>query len=215
MSHSRTMLSRGKTSCSRMWGSYTSALERARIGERNQGGQHARITSCKPNASGRPPYGYVWTGADVKKGGRSRLALDPKTAPVVRDMFDLTLAGVPLHGIASALSERGILTLFGGTRWSASTVREILSKHIYTGTALTFQHRYDRLTGGRYKRRPARTEEQSALPDVAPAIVTEEEQAAVLARLQPTGPRACAGTPTRKRHCSGPGMCSVGTAVFP
>ena len=87
-------------------------------------------------------------------------------------------------GSRSALTERGILTPSGGTRWSATTIREILGKRVYTGTALAYQHRYDRLPGGRYKRRPARAEEQIALPDVAPAIVSEAEQAAVLARLQ-------------------------------
>src|SRR5215213_10341487 len=72
-------------------GNYTSASERARIRERTQGGRRARIASGKPNASAKAPYGYVWADADVKKGGRSRLALDPTTAPVVRDIFDLAL----------------------------------------------------------------------------------------------------------------------------
>src|SRR5829696_4214338 len=164
-------------------GNYTSASERSRIRERTQAGRRARIASGKPNASARPPYGYVWADADTKKGGKSRLMLDPKTAPVVRDMFDLALSGMTLRGIASCLTERGILTPSGGARWSATTIREILGKRVYTGTAQAFQHRYDRQPGGRYKRRPASPEEQVALPDVAPAIVSEAERAAVLARL--------------------------------
>jgi site-specific DNA recombinase len=165
-------------------GNYTSASERARIRERTQGGRRARIASGKPNASARPPYGYVWADAGTKKGGRSRLVLDPVTAPVVRDIFNLALSGMALRGIASDLTERGILAPSGGTRWSATTIREILGKQVYTGTAQAFQYRYDRQPGGRYKRRPAAPEEQVALPDVAPAIVSEAELAAVLARLQ-------------------------------
>jgi len=165
-------------------GNYTSASERARIRERTQGGRRARIASGKPNAAAKPPYGLAWVDANVKKGGKSRLMLDPATAPVIRDIFDLALAGETLRRIASALTERGILTPSGRTRWSATTIREILGKRVYSGVAVAYQYRYDRLPGGGYKRRPARAEEQFALPNVAPAIVTEAEQAAVLARLQ-------------------------------
>src|SRR5215204_4886218 len=124
-------------------GNYTSASERSRIRERTQAGRRARIASGKPNASAKPPYGYLWADADTKKGGKSRLVLEPETAPVVRDIFDLALSGMMLRGIASALTERGILAPSGGTRWSATTIREILGKRVYTGTAQAFQHRYD------------------------------------------------------------------------
>ena len=126
----------------------------------------------------------MWADADTKKGGRSRLRLNPETAPVVRDIFDLALTGVTLRRIAGCLTERGILAPSGGAQWSATTIREILGKRVYTGTAQAFQHRYDRQHGGRYKRRPATPEEQVALPDIAPAIVSEAERAAVLVRLQ-------------------------------
>ena len=165
-------------------GNYTSASERARIRERTQSGRRARLASGKPNAAAKPPYGLAWVDADLKRGGKSRLMLDPATAPVIRDIFDLALAGETLRGIASALTKRGILTPSGGIRWSATTVREILGERVYSGVAVAYRYRYDRLPGGRYKRRPARAEEQIALPDVAPAIVSEAEQAAVLARLQ-------------------------------
>lgn len=162
---------------------YFNAKHRQRIRDDTQRGRVSRIRSGKPHASPKPPYGYRWADPEKKKGNKSAFLLDDETAPVVRLIFDLALEGVALRAIAAKLQERGILSPTGGVRWSATTIREILVKPVYTGNGLAYLHRYDRV-GGRYKRRPARPDEQVALPGIAPAIVTEQEFAAVASRLQ-------------------------------
>ena len=85
--------------------------------------------------------------------------LDPETAPVVRTIFDLALDGTLLREIASQLTKRGVPSPPGAVRRSPTTIREILAKHVYTGTAMEYQFRYERKLGGKYKRRPATPEE--------------------------------------------------------
>ena len=52
--------------------------------------------------------------------------LDPETAPVVRLIFDLALAGVSLRQISKRLAEQGIPRRTGRPRWQPSSIREIL-----------------------------------------------------------------------------------------
>jgi hypothetical protein len=118
----------------------------------------------------------------VKKGGKSRLAEAPRRLRL-SETSSISRRGRDAAQDRACADRARQPTPSGGTRWSATTIREILSKRVYAGTTLAFQHRYDRLPDGRYKRRPARAEEQVTLPEIAPAIVSEAEQA-VLARLQ-------------------------------
>jgi site-specific DNA recombinase len=154
------------------------ARDRDQIVRQTQAGMRARAASGKPLVSGRPPYGYRWVDAE-----KSRLELDPATAPVVRQIFDMALSGVSLRAIVAALAERGIPSPTGKPRWTVAPVRELLRRPVYTGTGVAYRRRYERKPGGGYTSRPGSAEEQILLPDIAPPIVTAEEQAAVLARL--------------------------------
>lgn len=154
------------------------ARDRDQIVRQTQAGMRARAASGKPLVSGRPPYGYMWSDA-----GKTRLELDPAAAPVVRLIFDLALAGTSLRGIVAALAERGIPSPTGKPRWAVPPVREILRRPVYTGTGVAYRRRYQRKPGGGYSSREGTAEEQIVLPNIAPPIVTTEEQAAVLARL--------------------------------
>lgn len=166
---------------------FAAELELEKIRERTQRGRRERVASGKPLAGTKPPYGYQWVDPDKKagdkRGGKTRLQLDPPTAPNVRLIFDLALAGSSLRAISAQLAERGILSPNGGARWTPTGVRHILTRPIYTGTGIAYRERFDRKPGGGYSRRYAEPEETFAIPDLAPAIVTVEEQAAVLARL--------------------------------
>jgi site-specific DNA recombinase len=157
---------------------FAAALEREKIAERTQRGRRARVASGKPLVGRKAPYGYRW--ADDEK---TRLDLDPDTAPVVRRLFDWALAGVSLRETVKRLADLGIPSPTGKPRWSFSPVRDILRRTVYTGAASAYALRSERRPQGGYARRPGTTDEIVLLPNIATPIVTPEEQAAVVARL--------------------------------
>jgi site-specific DNA recombinase len=127
-----------------------------------------------PNA----PFGYRW--ADETK---SRLVHDPETAPVVRLIFDLALAGRPLRQISDALAAQGIASPSGGARWQPSSIRDILVRDTYAGSITTYRTRHERGANGVSVCRPAAAGEMVVLPGIAEPLVTPQELAAVAARL--------------------------------
>ena len=160
--------------------------EREDIRRRTQGGRRARVASGKPIPGGKPPYGYRWLDPDKPKGGKTRLVPDPETAPVVRLIFELALAGESLRAIAASLDARHILTPYGKSSWTAATVRRVLTRQMYsTGAATAYTVHYERRPNGKkgYRQRDTAEEERVQIPDVAPPLVGREDQAAVMARL--------------------------------
>ena len=100
---------------------------------------------------GRPPYGYRIvdagphpTPSKAASGARlHQLAPDPETAPVVRRIFDMYLAGAGYKQIAAVLTNEGIPspsahdpkrnTHRPGHSWAMSAVRAILGNPRYLG----------------------------------------------------------------------------------
>ncbi len=119
--------------------SFAAELERERIAERTDRGKRARVDSGLPLVGKKAPYGYVWSDPAKKKGGKRRLALDPDTAPVVRRIFDLALAGNSLRSIAAALAADAIPSPDGKPTWSITTIRRILLNPVATGTAVAWR----------------------------------------------------------------------------
>lgn len=78
---------------------------------------------CKVNGS--IPLGYI-RGADGKH------AIDPVTAPIVREIFQRYAAGERVSEIARALNDRGI-TSVKGHRWRGSKLLPILRNQSYIG----------------------------------------------------------------------------------
>ncbi|HXQ30124.1 MAG TPA: recombinase family protein [Gemmatimonadales bacterium] len=99
-------------------------LERERRKEDWEGGQRAKIARGVHGAS--PLYGYV------KVNGQP-LQLDPKTAPTVREMFQLRANGWSCGRIARHLDETAPLD--GERRWTARRVRGIVENRAYLGRA--------------------------------------------------------------------------------
>ena len=157
---------------------FVAELEREKIAERTQRGRRARVASGKPLVGQKAPYGYVWATAD-----KSRLAIDSEYAQVVRLIFDCALGGMTLRAISERLATEGIASPSGGRRWQPVSVREILSRRTYAGQFPVYVMKHVRRANGSYDRRKAPEDERIYLPDVAPAIVTPEEFAAVAARL--------------------------------
>jgi site-specific DNA recombinase len=132
----------------------------------------------KPLVGYKPPYGYQWADAE-----KSKLSLDPETAPVVRVVFEWALDGASLRAIVYRLRERGIDSPSGKSYWAPTVLRDLLRRTVYTGTVTAYQTQTERLPNGSHSRRRRTLEEQVLLPGIAPAFITPEEHAAVLARL--------------------------------
>jgi site-specific DNA recombinase len=176
---------------------FAAEVELAKITERTARGRRARLDSGKPLAGRWPAFGYIW--ADEEK---SRLELNPDTAPIVRSIFDSYLNGGSLRAIALDLTRRGIPTPSGrGQRWSASVVHRILSNPAYAGRYTALQRRWERPARGQpYRCRVATDDEQIVLPDVAPAIVSEEEFTAVQGRFMLNKQHAVRNNPHPERY---------------
>jgi site-specific DNA recombinase len=106
---------------------------------------------------GRPPYGYRLVDAGPHpnqahaRWGRRLQRLDPDTAPHVRWMFALRLAGESAAGIARTLNHRGIPSPAAhdrarnrnGDAWTLRTVAAILANPRYTGRQVWNRQRTD------------------------------------------------------------------------
>lgn len=71
-----------------------------------------------------------------RKGADGRPEIVEEEAATVRKIYDLFLSGKTINEIAATLTEMGILTPSGKSKWSVSTVRSILSNEKYKGEAL-------------------------------------------------------------------------------
>ena len=108
---------------------------------------HAKGMSGKPLTS-QPPYGYI-------KGPDGRFAIDEETAPVVMQIYALSLAGYGPSQIARKLTAQNIPTpgtieyqRTGSTRryypdhackWATNTVCHVLERREYTGDTVNFK----------------------------------------------------------------------------
>lgn len=70
------------------------------------------------------------------KGADGRLEIVEDEAKIIRSIYDMFLVGKTIRHIAEHLTDTGIPTPCGKTKWSASTVRSILSNEKYKGDAL-------------------------------------------------------------------------------
>lgn len=121
------------------FGLFMSRREYMAINRRLQRGRMASLNEGKYIA-GTPPYGYRKTKLERQKG--YTLEIDPEQAQVVREIFRLytdgdprpdgTLVPVGSYAIANQLNAQGIASP-GGTKWSASGVRDILKNPTYAG----------------------------------------------------------------------------------
>lgn len=190
---------------------FAAEVELAKIGERTARGRRARLDSGKPLAGRRPIYGYVWADAE-----KSRLAINPDTALVVREIFDRYLVGGTLRAIALDLTRRAVPTPSGqGQKWTASVVQRILSNPAYAGRYTALQRRWERPSRGQpYRCRPAAPEEQIVIPGVAPALVSETEFAAVQTRFALNKQRAVRNNPNPERFLLRAGYVRCGVCGY-
>ena len=134
------------------------------------------------------PYGYVKDPAD-----HNHLLIDDKVAHIVREIFDLALAGNGIAKIRKHINKQHVLRpaayaaeqgaagyerYFEGNEenryiWSENSVRGILRSPIYAGNLAG----YKRIAANmKSKKRPSKLpEEWEVIPDTHEGIVTQEE----------------------------------------
>jgi hypothetical protein len=128
---------------------------------RAKAAMRAQVAMQGRHVGGRPPYGYRLTDVGphpnprhARWGRRAhRLEPDPVTAPHVRWIFALRLAGRSVAGIARDLNERRIPCPSGadpirnphrsGAAWTLRTVAAILANPRYTGRQVWNRQRTD------------------------------------------------------------------------
>ena len=108
--------------------------ERTLITDRMRRGRLMKYRAGKLLPWGRPPYGYR-VNPDHPRDPDG-VQLDEAEVAVVVQMFDWYLEpGVNLYRVAKRLTDLGLPTPAGKSRWSVSTVRSILTNEVYTGIA--------------------------------------------------------------------------------
>lgn len=159
---------------------FAAEIEREKIIERTGRGTEQRVKNGKRLSGCRALFGYAW--ADDTK---ACLVVDDVKSAVVRRIFAEFLDGKTIRGIAAGLTEDGIPSPTGRSRWWPSTVHLILSTPEYAGDARAFRHKIEPLKHGDHKTRRTRRrlEETVALPGTVPCLVDPDAFASVQATL--------------------------------
>jgi site-specific DNA recombinase len=110
--------------------------ERSLITERMRRGRRAKLRSGLLLPWTLAPYGYLLDPDNPRDA--SKVSLDPVKSELVRQMFAWYTdpqKRCSLYWIAKKLSDEGIPTPKGGTRWNVATIRGILRSPAYAGMA--------------------------------------------------------------------------------
>lgn len=163
--------------------------ERTLITDRMRRGRLMKYRAGKLLPWGRPPYGYRVDLDHPRDPDGVRL--DEAEATVVAQVFDWYVEpGVTLYRVAKRLTDLGLPTPTGGSLWSTSTVRSILTNHAYSGIAYANRLRVvpskRRLSAlrpiGKGESTVQRPKEEW-IPVPVPTVVTQEVFAQVQAKL--------------------------------
>lgn len=154
--------------------------ERSEIRRRTSDGRTARVTDFKKPLNPRL-YGYVGVKGRMREPEAGKRRVDPKTGPVVVDIFTAAAAGQTLYKIIHALQQRGIPSPTGKPVWGHASLLNLLQNPAYKGE--TFGNR---VRGTPPKRRrpdsqsrrlankPRPRDEWVELPGITPPLVSEE-----------------------------------------
>ena len=109
--------------------------ERAKIMERSRRGKLHAARQGSVSAIGKAPYGYRYISAQ-ETHGPALYQIDLEKARTVRQIFEW--AGqehVPLQEIARRLDKQGVLTSTGKSKWSRTSIWQMLKNPAYKGSA--------------------------------------------------------------------------------
>jgi site-specific DNA recombinase len=131
-----------------------------------------------PPASRLPHHGHT-RGMPI----RAAMSSTQKRHPSSVRCFDWALAEHRCAASSAASKPKVSPAPPANARWAYPVVRDVLRRPVYTGDAAAYAVRSIRRPGGGYMRRCGTSEEVVRLPGIAPAIISHEEQEAVLARF--------------------------------
>jgi len=151
-----------------------------------------------------PTFGY-----SKDENDRHKFVLDPIDAPIVKRVFDLAEQGNSIPAIAKILNadgtptkqkskhRKGFTKNWGisnsNNHWTNAAVRSILQNECYTGKWIYGKTRTTRVGARTIKKVPRC--EWLIVPNALPAIVTEEQFAAVQAKIKTTAKKRPAHKP--------------------
>ena len=118
-------------------------------------------------------YGY-----DKTKGDYFHLAVNPKEAAVIRQMFDWYISGDGAAKISARLNEKGEATK-RGCQWSQNAVCRVLTNELYTGKIINGKEEVaDFLTGRRTGRPPEEwmVSDRPELKIIEPALFQKTQE---------------------------------------
>ncbi len=124
----------------------------------------------------KAPYGYKRIKVQDGPKERPTLEVDPDAAPIVKEVFDLSLRGYGLKEICNQLNERGITK--AGKRWQKNMLHYVLTNEAYTGTAVWGK-----------TAKEGQTPDPVRVADAWPAIVSRELFDSVQAGLRARAPK--------------------------
>ncbi len=151
---------------------FASKIEAEKIKERTMRGKSAFLKEGKlPQGTGVGIYGYDWN-----KETKHRIINEPE-ALIVRNIFASVIRGEGVNKVAAALNKAGVTTKTGSV-WYPFTVKRLVTNIVYTGK--TYYGQTKRTGKSTTVIQPK--ENWIALPEVTPAIVTDE----VFTRAQDT-----------------------------
>lgn len=109
--------------------------ERAKIMERSRRGKLHAAQQGSVSAIGKAPYGYRYISVQ-ETHGPAVYQIDLEKARTVRQIFEWAgQARVPLQEIARRLDKQGVLTSTGKSKWSRTSIWQILKNPAYKGSA--------------------------------------------------------------------------------
>ncbi len=159
---------------------FVAEVERLKIAERTRRGVRARVNSGRPIPGQKAPYGYAWRDAS-----RSGYVTNVEEQPIVRRIYESILGGMTLRRTAQLLTQDRIPTPTGRTkRWEVATLHTILKNPVYAGRPVAYRTRVERVKGKPSIRYRPSSEWVNLPENIAPAIVTDDEFAAVGLQLE-------------------------------
>ena len=140
-------------------------------------------------AGSRAPYGYKLDPMD-----KHHLIIDPETAPVVKELYEMLAEGNTVHCVATTMNDRGIASPgrilyergvattdhFKNSKWYMQTVSRILQDEIYLGWMVSGKYRSTYHTTGRKGSQPVPREEWIITKGTHEPIIAE----ALFAKVQ-------------------------------
>jgi len=110
-----------------LWASIAQ-MERARIRERTEGNRK-RLRAMGYFVEGKPPFGYVRARGETPNEKPRRLEMDSEKASIVREMFDLCIAGNSAVKISAIMREQYPDVLSFESEW----ILNALKNRVYAG----------------------------------------------------------------------------------